>query len=124
MTIKPDWMQKAVRAAHSFKAVTRRKPGARHSVYVILLNDPRRREPWGLYVGQTSRDPDWRFDQHKAGYKPLSPERQAKCVQAALSVSGQSRVIVHTAALVSRAFCTRSGSSMGLLGISFLPILE
>jgi hypothetical protein len=22
-----------------------------------------------LYVGQTSRDPDWRFDQHKTGYK-------------------------------------------------------
>jgi hypothetical protein len=36
---------------------------------VILLHDPRRGERWGLYVGQTSRDPDWRFDQHKAGYK-------------------------------------------------------
>jgi predicted GIY-YIG superfamily endonuclease len=24
---------------------------------------------WGLYVGQTSRDPDLRFDQHKAGHK-------------------------------------------------------
>lgn len=23
----------------------------------------------GLYVGQTARDPDWRFDQHKAGYR-------------------------------------------------------
>jgi hypothetical protein len=23
----------------------------------------------GIYVGQTARDPDWRFDQHKAGYR-------------------------------------------------------
>ncbi|MDX3911583.1 MAG: hypothetical protein QHC67_17505 [Sphingobium sp.] len=38
-------------------------------MYVVLLHNPSRREPWGIYVGQTSRDPDWRFDQHKAGYK-------------------------------------------------------
>jgi hypothetical protein len=36
---------------------------------VVLLHDTRRQGRWGLYVGQTSRDPDWRFDQHKAGYK-------------------------------------------------------
>ena len=53
----------------SAHATTVGMPGARHSVYVILLHDPRRRQSWGLYVGQTSRDPDWRFDQHKAGYK-------------------------------------------------------
>jgi hypothetical protein len=29
-----------------------------------------------LYVGQTSRDPDWRFDQHKAGYKASGPVRR------------------------------------------------
>ena len=34
-----------------------------------LLEDPRRSCRWGLYVGETSRDPDVRFDQHKAGYK-------------------------------------------------------
>ena len=38
-------------------------------MYVILLHDPARGGRWGLYVGQTARDPDWRFDQHKAGYK-------------------------------------------------------
>jgi hypothetical protein len=27
---------------------------------------------WGLYVGQTSCDPDVRFDQHKTGYKASS----------------------------------------------------
>jgi hypothetical protein len=51
------------------RAATTGERGARHSVYVILLHDPRRNGRWGLYVGQTSRDPDWRFDQHKAGYK-------------------------------------------------------
>ena len=33
-------------------------------------------EAVGLYVGQTSRDPDWRFDQHKAGYKASSAVRR------------------------------------------------
>jgi hypothetical protein len=62
-------MRRAERAALGLKASTFGKPGAGHSVYVILLHDPRRGGRWGLYVGQTSRDPDWRFDQHKAGYK-------------------------------------------------------
>ncbi len=69
MTREPDWMPRAERAALSLKAVTRRARGAGHSVYVILLRDTRRADPWGLYVGQTSRDPDLRFDQHKNGYK-------------------------------------------------------
>ncbi|HXG99640.1 MAG TPA: hypothetical protein VNI79_04405 [Sphingomicrobium sp.] len=65
----PEWMPKAVRAARTLRATTLGQSGAGHSVYVILLHDPRRFGRWGLYVGQTSRDPDWRFDQHKAGYK-------------------------------------------------------
>jgi predicted GIY-YIG superfamily endonuclease len=65
----PDWMPSAIRAAHTLRATTRGESAARHCVYVILLHDPRRRTPHGLYVGQTARDPDWRFDQHKAGYK-------------------------------------------------------
>ena len=65
----PDWMKRAAAAAATLRAVTARQNGARHSVYVILLHNPARRDPWGLYVGQTSRDPDQRFDQHKAGYK-------------------------------------------------------
>jgi hypothetical protein len=64
-----DWMRRAERAALGLSAATIGKPHANHSVYVILLHDPRRSGRWGLYVGQTSRDPDWRFDQHKAGYK-------------------------------------------------------
>src|SRR4051794_6311587 len=67
-----DWMRRAERAALGLQAATCGKPGVSHSVYVILLHDPRRNERWGLYVGQTSRDPDWRFDQHKAGYKASS----------------------------------------------------
>ena len=45
-------------------------------MYVILLHDGRRADPWGLYVGQTSRDPDWRFDQHKSGYKASGAARR------------------------------------------------
>ena len=72
----PPWIAKAERAARSFHATTARARGASHSVYVILLHDPRRAEPWGLYVGQTSRDPDLRFDQHKAGYKASGAARR------------------------------------------------
>lgn len=72
----PPWIAKAERAARSFRATTARARGASHSVYVILLHDPRRAEPWGLYVGQTSRDPDLRFDQHKAGYKASGAARR------------------------------------------------
>ncbi len=66
---QPDWMRRARFAALGVRAATFREPRARHSLYVILLHDPRRNGRWGLYVGQTSRDPDCRFDQHKAGYK-------------------------------------------------------
>lgn len=59
----------AARAARSLRAETHGQTGAGHSVYVVLLRDPRCAGRCGLYVGQTSRDPDWRFDQHKSGYK-------------------------------------------------------
>jgi predicted GIY-YIG superfamily endonuclease len=65
----PDWTGAARRAALSLRATTAGQRGAGHSVYVILLEDRRRACRWGLYVGETSRDPDLRFDQHKAGYK-------------------------------------------------------
>ena len=69
-------MSVAVAVAASFAATTRGERGAKHSVYVALLHNPDRRQPWGLYVGQTSRDPDWRFDQHKAGYKASGAVRR------------------------------------------------
>lgn len=72
----PFWLGKARRAALTLEAATRRARGARHSVYVVLLHDERRSDPWGLYVGQTSRDPDLRFDQHKAGYKASGAVRR------------------------------------------------
>jgi predicted GIY-YIG superfamily endonuclease len=65
----PDWMEKAERVARTFRAGTTGQRRAGHSVYVILLRDPSGMGRWGLYVGQTSRDPDLRFDQHKAGHK-------------------------------------------------------
>src|SRR5215472_17724766 len=69
-------MAKAERVASSFRATSAGARGASHSVYVILLYDRRRAHPWGLYVGQTSRDPDLRFDQHKAGYKASGAARR------------------------------------------------
>ena len=69
-------MGQAARAAQTLRATTRGARGAGHSVYVILLRDERRAEPWGLYVGQTSRDPDLRFDQHKDGYKASGAVRR------------------------------------------------
>ena len=62
-------MTSAKYAALRLHATSFHEPGAHHSVYIVLLHDPRLNGRWGLYVGQTSRDPDWRFDQHKAGYK-------------------------------------------------------
>ena len=69
-------MGRAERVALTLRAVTARERGATHSVYVILLHDTRLGGRWGLYVGQTSRDPDWRFDQHKAGYKASGAVRR------------------------------------------------
>jgi hypothetical protein len=71
-----EWMKKAERIAHSFRTTTSGERGASHSVYVVLLHDPARNGRWGLYVGQTSLDPDWRFDQHKSGYKASSVVRR------------------------------------------------
>ena len=53
---------KAERIARGLRAMTAGERSARHSLYVVLLHDPRTPERWGLYVGQTARDPDWRFD--------------------------------------------------------------
>ena len=62
-------MAAAQRATLRLRATTVSARRARHSVYVALLEDRRRACRWGLYVGQTSSDPDLRFDQHKTGYK-------------------------------------------------------
>jgi hypothetical protein len=69
-------MSRARRVALGFRATSAGAKGAGHSVYLILLHDRRRAEPWGLYVGQTSRDPDIRFDQHKDGYKASGAARR------------------------------------------------
>jgi hypothetical protein len=65
----PSWIAAARSAALGLNATTRKARGAGHHLYVVLLEDRRRACRWGLYVGQTSRDPDLRFDQHKMGYK-------------------------------------------------------
>src|ERR1700754_3192802 len=65
----PEWMAKAERAARGLRATTLGAKGAKHALYVVLLKDPRGAARWGLYGGETSLDPDVRFDQHKTGYK-------------------------------------------------------
>lgn len=72
----PGWMAKAQRAALTLRAETTGLVGVRHCVYVVLLHNPARRDPRGLYVGQTSLDPDMRFDQHKSGYKASRATRR------------------------------------------------
>ena len=62
-------MPVALAAARRLCATTLGARGAKHFLYVALLEDRRRACRWGLYVGETSRDPDLRFDQHKTGYK-------------------------------------------------------
>ena len=66
----------AERVTRTLRAATTGQRGARHSLYVVLLHDRRVPERWGLYVGQTYRDPDWRFDQHKIGYKASAAVRR------------------------------------------------
>ncbi|NNM78008.1 hypothetical protein HJG53_13965 [Sphingomonas sp. ID1715] len=66
----------AERVTRRFRAKTLYAGGARTSVYLVLLHDARRGGRWGLYVGQTARDPDERFDQHKAGYKASGAVRR------------------------------------------------
>ena len=75
-TYLPEWIGLAQRAARRLRATTAGVRGAGHSVYVVLLNDSRRVGRWGLYVGETSRDPDLRFDQHKSGYKASGAVRR------------------------------------------------
>ena len=65
----PDWLARAHRATLRLRATTLGSRGAAHFGYIVLLEDRRRACRWGLYVGETSRDPDVRFDQHKTGYK-------------------------------------------------------
>ncbi len=69
MSGAPPLIATAERIARTLRATTTGERGARHFLYVVLLHDPRTPERWGLYIGQTARDPDWRFDQHKSGYK-------------------------------------------------------
>ncbi len=64
-----EWLATAQRATLRLTASTHNASGADHHVYIALLEDRRRACRWGLYVGETSRDPDLRFDQHKTGYK-------------------------------------------------------
>jgi hypothetical protein len=62
-------MPDALKAVQSVRATTHGMRGAKHRLYVVLLKDSRAAGRWGLYVGETSLDPDMRFDQHKTGYK-------------------------------------------------------
>ena len=76
MADTPDWMAAARRAALRLGADTVGAKGASHALYVVLLEDGRRAYRWGLYVGETSRDPDVRLDQHKTGYKASGAVRR------------------------------------------------
>lgn len=65
--MKPvEWINKAVRITHGFS----RLDTGDHYVYIILLAKVRGENPgYALYVGETSKKPEERFEQHKSGYK-------------------------------------------------------
>jgi hypothetical protein len=60
-----EWLPEAYEVAAGFR---RDRPG-RSNVYLVLLDYADRGAPFGVYVGMTSHDPAWRFDQHKVGIR-------------------------------------------------------
>ncbi len=72
----PIWLNEADRAAHKLQASSRGKRGAGHSVYVVLLHDPRLGQRWGPLCWSDLARSDLRFDQHKAGYKASKAVRR------------------------------------------------
>jgi hypothetical protein len=66
----PSWMSRAAKLAAGVEPT--RPAGRRdhHNVYVVLLRDQARSEdPWGVYVGLTGLTPEQRLAKHKAGQK-------------------------------------------------------
>jgi len=64
------WFNTAETICRSFSARTHRKPGVQSKVYIVLLKGVNKKRPgYALYVGQTARKPEVRFQQHKDGYK-------------------------------------------------------
>jgi hypothetical protein len=66
--IYTPWLNEARATCQAVSAKTRRKPGVSHNIYVILTigYGSSGMEP-GLYVGETSLQPNQRFAQHIAG---------------------------------------------------------
>ena len=66
----PPWLDDARKAA---RRVRHSPEGGPYCVYVILLYDHRPPEGrWGLYVGQTFRTAQERFEQHVSGHRLAS----------------------------------------------------
>ncbi|RFB98001.1 hypothetical protein B5K08_05480 [Rhizobium leguminosarum bv. trifolii] len=72
-----EWIGAAVDAARTLRSYTRweaiqwlKSANGRYttrSVYAILLHDPMRPEPFGIYVGWTHHAPNERYREHKKG---------------------------------------------------------
>ena len=74
-------LDKVIKAA---RAVPKATPGEHH-VYVILLYDPACEQPYGFYVGETSKKPKDRFAQHRRGYRAgKSAKKYGVCLSPAL----------------------------------------
>ena len=66
----PSWWEDARRAARRVRAQTHRARGVRHNLYVILLDSCGSKDGgWGLYVGESSRPPHVRFEEHMGGIR-------------------------------------------------------
>ncbi len=59
-----DWLERAVEITHMFTPQTTGK----HNLYIILLSKLNAKIPgYGLYVGETSKTPSIRFEEHAKG---------------------------------------------------------
>ena len=58
------WLEKAAETTGKFTPAT----AGRHNLYIVLLSNLRGKTPgYGLYVGETSKSPEVRFEEHLEG---------------------------------------------------------
>jgi hypothetical protein len=59
-----EWLEKAAETTASFRPET----AGKHHLYIVLLSGLRGKTPgYGLYVGETSKPPEARFEEHLEG---------------------------------------------------------
>lgn len=76
-----DWWDKALGASRRVQRTTR----GNHHLYVVLLDGFSKGSQYGLYVGESSKTPEHRFEDHLNGkHAARSVRRLGKCLLPAL----------------------------------------